>query len=133
MNRLIAMMMWTLAAYAVCNAQGNPRDYPQWRGRNRDGSASSFVQPPRWPDVLTRRWRVEVGEGYASPLVVGNMVYVFSRSEGRELLSALDADTGAKLWQSGYAVPYTPNSPTVAHGSGPKATFRPNPWRATDH
>lgn len=30
--------------------------------------------------------------------------------------------TGAKLWQSGYALPYTPNGPTVAHGSGPKAT-----------
>jgi outer membrane protein assembly factor BamB len=65
---------------------------------------------------------VEVGEGYASPLVVGNIVYVFSRSEGREVLSALDADTGARLWQSGYAVPYTPSSPTVVHGSGPKAT-----------
>ncbi len=27
-----------------------------------------------------------------------------------------------RLWQSGYAVPYTPSSPTAAHGSGPKAT-----------
>jgi outer membrane protein assembly factor BamB len=122
LNRLTAMMMWALAAYAVCSAQGNPPDYPQWRGKDRDGSASSFVQPPRWPDALTRRWRVEVGEGYASPLVVGNIVYVFSRRDGREVLSALDADTGAKLWQSGYAVPYTPSSPTAVHGSGPKAT-----------
>ena len=65
---------------------------------------------------------MEVGEGYASPLVVGKIVYVFSRREGRELLSALDAETGATLWQSGYAVPYTPSSPTAAHGSGPKAT-----------
>ena len=122
MNRLVGMMMWTLAAYAVCNGQGNPRDYPQWRGSNRDGSASGFVQPSSWPDALTRRWRVDVGEGYASPLVVGNIVYIFSRREGREVLSALDADTGARLWQSGYAVPYTPTSPTAAHGSGPKAT-----------
>ena len=114
--------MWALVAYAVGNAQVNPRDYPQWRGKDRDGSASGFVQPPRWPDALTRRWRVEVGEGYASPLVVGDIVYVFSRSEGRELLSAFDAGTGAKLWQSGYAVPYAPSSPTAAHGSGPKAT-----------
>ena len=120
--RLIAVMMWPLAAYAVGNAQVNPRDYPQWRGRDRDGSASGFVQPPRWPDALTRRWRVEVGEGYASPLVVGNIVYIFSRSEGRELLSALDADTGSLLWQSGYAVSYAPSGPTAAHGSGPKAT-----------
>jgi outer membrane protein assembly factor BamB len=120
--RLLAVMMWTLAACAVAVAQVNPRDYPQWRGKDRDGSASGFVEPARWPDALTRRWRVEVGEGYASPLVVGNIVYVFSRREGRELLSALDAETGTTRWQSGYAVSYTPSSPTAAHGSGPKAT-----------
>jgi outer membrane protein assembly factor BamB len=121
-NRPMVIMIWAFAAYAVCSAQGNPRDYSQWRGKDRDGSASGFVQPSRWPDTLTRRWRVEVGEGYASPLVVGNIVYVFSRSDGREVLSALDAETGARLWQSGYAVPYTPSRPTAAHGSGPKAT-----------
>ena len=27
------MTMWTLGAYAVCDAQGGPLDYPQWRGR----------------------------------------------------------------------------------------------------
>lgn len=121
-NRLITLMIWALAAYAVCSAQVNPRDYPQWRGKDRDGSASGFLQPPRWPDVLTRRWRVLVGEGYASPLVVGDVVYVFARRDGREVLSALDADTGAQLWQSGYEVAYKPSSPTAAHGSGPKAT-----------
>ena len=118
----MAIIILALAAYAVGSAQGNARDYPQWRGRDRDGSASSFVAPPRWPDALTRRWRVEVGEGYASPLVVGNTIYVFSRKDGREVLSALDADTGATRWQSGYAVPYTASSPIAAHGSGPKAT-----------
>jgi outer membrane protein assembly factor BamB len=106
----------------VVAAQSSPRDYPQWRGTNRDGAVSDFVPPQRWPEVLTRRWRVAVGEGYASPLVVGNTVYIFSRSDGREVLSALDADTGARLWQSGYALPHTPSAPTAAHGSGPKAT-----------
>ncbi len=99
-----------------------PRDYPQWRGKDRDGSASNFVEPSRWPEVLKRRWRVEVGEGYASPLVVGNLVYVFSRNEGREVLSALNVDTGTVIWQQGYPLSYTPSSPTAAHGSGPKAS-----------
>ena len=116
------MFLWAFVGCAVAGAQNSSRDYPQWRGANRDGSASGFVPPQQWPDVLTRRWRVEVGEGYASPLVIGNTVYVFSRSEGREVLTALDAETGVRLWQSGYAVAYTPSSPTAAHGSGPKAT-----------
>lgn len=121
-NRLAVVMMLALGACAVASAQGIPGDYPQWLGKNRDGSASGFVQPSRWPDTLTQRWRVEVGEGYSSPLVIGNIVYAFSRSDGREVLSAFEADTGAKLWQSGYALPYAPSGPTAAHGSGPKAT-----------
>ncbi len=75
---------------------------PQWRGRLRDGGASAFVEPAAWPDRLTRRWRVEVGEGYSSPLIVGPTVFVFSRQDGREILRALDAATGAERWQAGY-------------------------------
>ena len=55
-------------------AQDGPLDYPQWRGQRRDGSASAFVEPANWPETLTRRWRVDVGEGYATPLVVGGTV-----------------------------------------------------------
>ena len=119
---LFALATSTLGACAVCIAQGSQLDYSQWRGRSRDGSASAFVQPATWPDALTRRWRVEVGEGYASPLVVADTVYIFSRRDGREVLSALDAGTGVERWQSGYSAAFTPSSPIAAHGSGPKAT-----------
>ena len=121
-TRFAVMAVWVVASCVVCVAQMGPRDYPQWRGKDRDGSASNFVEPPRWPDVLTRRWRVEVGEGYSSPLVVGNLVYIFSRNQGREVLSALNVDTGTVIWQQGYPLSHTPSSPTAAHGSGPKAT-----------
>jgi outer membrane protein assembly factor BamB len=103
-------------------AQISSEDYPQWRGRAGDGSASAFVPPPTWPDSLTKRWRIEVGEGYATPLVIGDAVYVFARRDGSEVLMSLDAATGAERWRSGYPLPYTPSGPTVAHGSGPKAT-----------
>lgn len=103
-------------------AQNAPEDYPQWRGKSGDGAASAFVVPSTWPDSLTRRWRVEVGEGYATPLVVGDSVYVFARRDGHEVLLALDASTGVERWRSSYSLPYTPSGPTVAHGSGPKAT-----------
>jgi outer membrane protein assembly factor BamB len=117
-----AFLMSAVSAGVICAAQDRQLDYPQWRGTNRDGSASGFVQPTVWPDVLTRRWRVEVGEGYASPIVVGNTVYVFSRREGREVLSAFDVANGTERWQAGYPAPYTPDKATAAHGSGPKAT-----------
>lgn len=88
----------------------------------RDGSASGFVEPASWPPTLKLRWKLDVGEGYGTPLVVGDAVYVFSRREGREVVMALDAANGKVRWQAGYAAPYSPSQPTVAHGSGPKAT-----------
>jgi outer membrane protein assembly factor BamB len=101
---------------------GAPQDYAQWRGQNRDGSASAFTPPAAWPDALTRRWKVDVGEGYGTPLVVGGTVYVFTRRDGDEVMTALDAATGKERWHTGYSAPYAPSQPAAKHGAGPKAT-----------
>lgn len=103
-------------------AQRPPEDYPQWRGLRRDGAASAFREPATWPDTLTRRWRVEIGEGYATTLVVDDTAYAFTRRGDAEVLTALDASSGAARWASNYPAPHTPSSPTATHGSGPKAT-----------
>jgi outer membrane protein assembly factor BamB len=101
---------------------GAPQDYSQWRGQSRDGSASAFTAPVTWPDTLTRRWKVDVGEGYATPLVVGRTVYIFTRRDGQEVMTALDGATGKERWRTGYPAPYTPGQPAAKHGAGPKAT-----------
>jgi outer membrane protein assembly factor BamB len=105
-------------------AQG-PRastDWPQWRGPNRDGVASSFQPPREWPAQLTKRWSVEVGTGYATPIVVGNRVFMFARRGDNEVISAHDADSGKELWRFGYAAPFEMNSGAAPHGKGPKST-----------
>ncbi len=107
---------------ATLTGQTAPQDYPQWRGQHRDGSASAFIAPNTWPDTLTRRWKVKVGEGYATPLVVGDTVYAFARRDGDEVMAALDAASGRERWHTSYAAPYMPGSPAAAHGAGPKAT-----------
>jgi outer membrane protein assembly factor BamB len=113
------MVMTCVAAAA---AQRAPQDYPQWRGLNRDGAASAFAEPASWPDALTRKWKIDVGEGYATPLVVGDTLYIFTRQNGREVMTALDAKTGKERWHTGYPAPYAPETPAAAHGVGPKAT-----------
>src|SRR5262245_23039078 len=122
--RSLLMAVAVLSVFAVAaSAQGSPQDYPQWRGRNRDGAASGFSEPKSWPEKLTRRWKVEVGEGYATPIVVGQRVYAFARRDGKETLLALDASNGKILWQTGYpAPPLAPGSVAAKHGDGPKAT-----------
>ena len=90
--------------------------------RTVTGSAASFAPPAEWPEQLTRRWKVEVGLGYATPLVVGNRIYMFSRQGGDEVMSALDAATGAVLWKTGYPTSFTMNSGAARHGQGPEST-----------
>ena len=116
-----ASVVWCTCAIAL-TAQTSSLDYPQWRGMQRDGSASGFVVPAKWPAALTRRWKVEVGEGYATPLVVGDVVYVFTRLNGEEGIIALEASTGRERWRSSYPAPYSVAKPAAAHGAGPKAT-----------
>jgi outer membrane protein assembly factor BamB len=109
-------------ATVTIHAQRPSRDYVQWRGAQRDGSAAAFVEPGQWPAALTRRWKVDVGEGYGTPLVVGDIVYVFTRVDGQEGITALDASTGRQRWRTSYPAPYTPSKPAEKHGPGPKAT-----------
>jgi outer membrane protein assembly factor BamB len=107
---------------SLASAQQRPADWPQWRGPNRDGTIASFTEPKSWPEKLTRKWKVEVGLGYASPVLVGGRVYLFSRQGENEILQALNADTGAKIWDSSYPATFTVSPAAARHEKGPKST-----------
>ena len=111
-----------LTVVLAASAQNPSLDYTQWRGPQRDGSASAFTEPAAWPETLTERWKVEIGLGYATPLVVGKRIYVFSRQGDNEVMSALDADSGKTVWERGYPVAFTMNKGAARHGQGPKST-----------
>ena len=98
--------------------------WPQWRGPRRDGLVTSFAAPAVWPEQLTKRWSVPVGIGYATPLLVGDRLFVFARQQGEEVMLALRADTGATIWRTAYTAPVTLNqrSGSFKHGEGPKST-----------
>jgi outer membrane protein assembly factor BamB len=103
-------------------SQNSATDWPQFRGPNRDGVVASFSEPKAWPDRLSRAWKVDVGEGHASPILVGARVYTFTRQGTNEVMQALDAATGKAIWQTRYAAPVNVNPAAQAHGPGPKAT-----------
>jgi len=120
--RPIAAAVLVSALAAHLHAQGGPADWPQWRGPNRDGVISSFTEPKSWPEKLTRKWKVDVGLGYATPVVIGNRVYMFARQGDEEVLAALDADTGRVLWRTTYPAAFTISPAAARHEKGPKAT-----------
>ena len=98
------------------------QDWPQWRGPNRDGTLLSFTEPKTWPDQLKLKWRVNVGIGYSSPLLVDKRIYLLSRQGDMEVVSCLDFETGKRIWRDAYAAPYMLNPVARAHGMGPKST-----------
>ncbi|MQA30345.1 MAG: PQQ-binding-like beta-propeller repeat protein [Luteitalea sp.] len=111
----------TAALVAGIQAQSGSTDVTQWRGANRDG-AMAFTAPAVWPEQLTQKWKVEVGLGYATPLVVGSRVYMFSRQGENEVMSALEAQTGKVLWHTEDRAPFEMNKAASPHGPGPKST-----------
>src|SRR6476620_5365782 len=104
---------FTGVGVAQNNAGG---DWPQWRGPSRDGTLTAFAEPRAWPEQLTQKWKVEVGTGYATPIVVGNRVYAFSRQEDKEVLRAIDADSGKVVWETSYPASFKMNPATARHG-----------------
>ena len=71
------------------------------RGRIATALPRRPLTPRRGPQQLTQKWKVEVGLGYATPLVVGNRIYQFARKGENEVMMALDADSGKVLWETG--------------------------------
>ena len=97
------------------------RDWPQWRGANRDAKATGFTAPKTWPKELTQKWKVAVGSGNATPALVSGRLYVFSRQEAEEVTRCLDAATGKELWQDKYAVQAISGPDAAVHG-GPRSS-----------
>jgi outer membrane protein assembly factor BamB len=117
------MVIGLIVALAVVNeARQAGTDVTQWRGANRDGVVTGFTPPATWPEQLTQRWKVDVGLGYATPIVVGNRVYVFSRQGNDEVMSGIDAASGKVLWRTAYPAMFEMSSAAKAHGPGPKST-----------
>ena len=109
-------------AIAIALAPAAFADWPQWRGPRRDGHAAGVSAPAKWPEKLTRKWSVEVGEGHSSPIVAGDGIYQFSRQGDVETVRRLRLSDGGEVWKKSYAAPYEMSPPARNHGKGPKST-----------
>src|SRR5437870_10381559 len=117
-NRMAGVVvgcMTLLSANGVC-----AQDWPQWRGPNRDAKAEGFKAPQTWPKELTQKWKVTVGAGDATPALVGDRLYVFTRQGGDEVIRCLDAATGKEIWQDKYPAPSV-SGPASSH-PGPRSS-----------
>ncbi len=107
---------------ALLNSSAFAQDWPQWRGPERDGVLAASHVPASWPDSLRRVWRIEIGEGYSSPVVANGRVFVHSRLDPEELVAAIDFKTGSVLWRKNYPAAFEKNRYMGRMAKGPNAT-----------
>lgn len=126
MLRPIAVTLMALIFLPVTGTRqpslGADVHWPGWRGPGRDGWVSGFQPSAPWPKRLKRGWQVEVGTGYASPVVSDGCVYQHARQGDNEVVWCLDLDSGAVRWRRSYAVPFTMGLGGERHGKGPKSS-----------
>ena len=122
MDTLKKLVTSTLLTCVSLGAALFASDWPQWRGPNRDGGGATFVEPAQWPEKLTQRWKIPVGAGHSSPVLAGGRIYLHTRQQENEIVSAIDAASGKVIWQDRYPAPYRVNQAAASHGPGPKST-----------
>jgi outer membrane protein assembly factor BamB len=98
------------------------QEWTQWRGPARDGSVSVKNTPATWPESLQRSWRVEIGEGYSSPVVAGGRAFVHGRRDPEEIVASINLADGKVLWQQKYQATFKKNQYAVEMAKGPNST-----------
>ena len=97
-----------LAAHAadLSSADEYRSNWPRFRGPD-GGGVCAKCDLPASPSVV---WKSEVPvEGFSSPIVWGDRVFLSGGDENQRVVMCFDASTGKLLWQS--AVPKTEGSP----------------------
>ena len=118
---------WCVMGLVLLSARSiMAQDWPQWRGANRDGKVAGFTVPEQPPTAPTKVWSAAVGYGDATPALVGDKLYTFTRQGDEEVVQCLNAGDGSQVWEYRYAAaavtgpsarhPGPRSSPVVAEG-----------------
>ncbi|MGH9942516.1 MAG: PQQ-binding-like beta-propeller repeat protein [Pyrinomonadaceae bacterium] len=119
----LSRRLTTVALFVVGFTQAaGAQDWVQWRGPARDGLVSASSAPAVWPESWRRAWRVEIGEGFSSPVVAGGRVFVHGRRDPEELVTAVERASGQVIWQQKYPAAFQKNQYAVKMAKGPNAT-----------
>ena len=114
----IILALTVLTSAITISAQ----EWTQWRGPARDGFVSAKNTPAKWPESFQQTWRVEIGEGYSSPVVAGGRVFVHGRRDPEEIVSGINLADGKVTWQQKYQAVFNKNQYAVQMAKGPNST-----------
>jgi outer membrane protein assembly factor BamB len=91
---LVGILLLALPALAA--------DWPQWRGRNRDGKSPETDLLQSWPEGgPTLAWSASgIGAGFSSVAVVGGRIYTLGDLGDAQYALGLDRKDGTILWKT---------------------------------
>ena len=81
----------------VSTPDANHGSWPNWRGPNGDCQAEAQL-PAKLPEKLTLRWSAKSQIGISAPIVANGCVFLHSRTENTEDVTARNAATGKDVW-----------------------------------
>lgn len=109
-----------LLAVLGLTARTAAAQWPQWGGPQRDFQSAAGELADAWPEAGPKLlWERALGPGYSSLVVEGERVFTLYESGEEEVVVALDAATGATVWEHRYATEEgnaPPNSTPVLAG-----------------
>jgi outer membrane protein assembly factor BamB len=95
-------------------------DWPQFLGPNRDGHSAETGLKWDWPKGGPPvAWKLNVGSGWAGPVVAGERLILFHRVGGEEVVACLDPATSKERWAFRYPTKYRDD---FDFDDGPRAT-----------
>ncbi|MEL0099570.1 MAG: PQQ-binding-like beta-propeller repeat protein, partial [Opitutae bacterium] len=102
------------------SAQAVTSDWPRFNGPGDDARSIESPLVDDWPAGGPRLlWSLEKGDGYASPAVSGEMMVLFHRRNGQEVVEARNARSGNRVWEFSYPVEYQDR---YGYSPGPRAS-----------
>jgi len=117
----------TFAVLIIATRTARADDWPQWRGPNRDGVYNETGVLETFPaDGLKVLWRVPVGWGFSSPVVVQGRVFLSDAElddpNVKERVLCFDEATGKPLWTYSQVEGYPDWEFKPGQEQGPNAT-----------
>ena len=97
------------------------KDWSHWLGPNHNGFVEgnlSLSSNPKLNDTKLL-WKTEVGVGWSSPVISGQMAFLHDRMANMENLTAYDLDSGKEIWRFSFDSKYRDD---FGMDNGPRST-----------
>lgn len=100
-------MLFVIVSCFISASAIRAENWARFRGPNGAGQSDATRIPSKWSES-NRLWKRELpGIGHSSPIVWGERLYVLSgdTATGEQIFQALDAQSGAPLWEKRFEAP----------------------------